>query len=353
MAENKEIVVALGMSGGIDSSAAASILLDSGYKVFGITAKMTQEYSRCCADIDIERAATLCVKLGIEHHIVDLCDDFKRNVIDDFMTSYIGGETPSPCVNCNQFIKFGTLLDAAVELGADKIATGHYVRVDDKGSKIELLRGVDRSKDQSYFLARLKREQLEKSIFPLGNMVKSEVVEYVDKHNLIARKSKESQELCFVIEGTHGDYIDLRSFETKGFGDVVTSDGVKVGEHKGIHHYTIGQRKGLGIAMGHPVYVVGIDAVNNRIIIGSRDKVMSSKMLVSDVNWLGCDPLPDIFDAVCQVRYQHKPAACTVSVQENGSFDVEFSEPQFAITPGQLAVFYDGDIVLGGGWIRK
>ncbi len=352
MTNNKKIVVALGMSGGVDSSAAASILLDSGYTVFGITARMTQEYSRCCADVDIERAAKLCERLGIEHHIIDLCDDFKRDVIDYFMMSYIGGQTPSPCVNCNRYIKFGRLLDAAIELGADKIATGHYVRVDNDSGEVRLLRGVDRSKDQSYFLARLKREQLEKSLFPLGGMLKSEVVEYADKHELIARKSRESQELCFVIEGTHGDYIDLRSFETKGFGDVVTADGMKVGQHRGIHHYTIGQRKGLGIAMGYPVYVTAIDAGNNRIVIGPREDVMRADMLLSDINWISGKPMPDVFDAVCQVRYQHKPAECKVSLQADGIYKAEFTEPQFAITSGQLAVFYDGDMVIGGGWIK-
>ena len=353
MTNNNKIVVALGMSGGVDSSAAASILLDSGYTVFGITARMTQEYSRCCADVDIERAAKLCARLGIEHHIIDLCADFKRDVIDYFMTSYIGGQTPSPCVNCNRYIKFGTLLDAAIGLGADKIATGHYVRVVDEPGDVRLLRGIDRSKDQSYFLARLKAEQLEKSLFPLGGMLKSEVVKYANQHELIARKSRESQELCFVIEGTHGDYIDLRSFETKGFGDVVTADGVKVGEHKGIHHYTIGQRKGLGIAMGHPVYVTGINAENNQVVIGPREDVMSSDMLVSDINWISDKPMPDIFTATCQVRYQHKPAECKVALQADGTCKVEFKEPQFAVTPGQLAVFYDGDIVLGGGWIKQ
>lgn len=352
MANNRDIVVALGMSGGVDSSVAASILLDSSYTVFGVTARMTQEYSRCCADVDIERAAELCKKLGIEHHIVELCDEFKRNVIDYFMDSYIGGQTPSPCVNCNRYIKFGALLDAAVDLGADKIATGHYVRVEGGSGKVRLLRGIDISKDQSYFLARLKAEQLEKSIFPLGGMLKSEVVEYANRHELIARKSRESQELCFVIEGTHGDYIDLRSFETKGFGEVVTADGVKVGEHRGIHHYTIGQRKGLGIAMGYPVYVTGIDAANNRIVIGPREDVMRSNMLVADMNWISGEPLPDVFDAACQVRYQHRPAECKVAVQAGGVCKVEFREPQFAVTPGQLAVFYDGEIVIGGGWIK-
>ncbi len=351
MLNNKKTVVALGMSGGVDSSAAASILLDSGYTVFGITAKMTQEYSRCCADVDIVRAAKLCKRLGIEHHIVDLCDDFKHNVIEYFMESYIGGYTPSPCVKCNRYIKFGSLLDAAVELGADKIATGHYVRIDNSAEKVHLLRGVDRSKDQSYFLARLKAEQLEKSLFPLGGMLKSEVVEYAGRHELIARKSRESQELCFVTEGTHGSYIDLRSFETKGVGDVVTRDGEKVGEHKGVHHYTIGQRKGLGIAMGYPVYVVEIDADNNRVVIGPRNDVMCRNMWVSDINWISGGAMPDVFDAICQVRYQHKPAECKVFLQSDEICRVEFIEPQFAVTPGQLAVFYDGDFVLGGGWI--
>ncbi len=346
------IVVAMAMSGGVDSSAATLRLLDAGYKVFGITAGMTKEYSRCCADIDIVRAAEMCDKLGIPHHIVDLSEDFGSYVIDDFMDEYISGKTPSPCVKCNQYIKFGALADAAKQLGADKIATGHYARIMHDNKKIYLCRGKDRRKDQSYFLARLTKEQLDFSLFPLGDMLKPDVVKYAEEHKLSARKSRESQELCFVTEGTHGDYIDLRSFKTGGTGEIVTVDGKKVGEHHGIHHYTIGQRKGLGIAMGYPVYVTGIDKENNRIIIGERSEVMFKEMNVSGMMATGSDEeLPDTFSADCQIRYQHKPAECVVVKQSDGNYHVQFSQSQFAVTPGQLAVFYNGDKVFSSGWI--
>lgn len=347
------IVVAMAMSGGVDSSAATLKLLEEGYKVFGITAKMTREYSRCCADADIVRAAELCKKIGITHHIVDLSEDFQNYIINDFMDTYLAGQTPSPCVKCNQYIKFNALLSAAKELGADKIATGHYVCIEQEGDEIFLLRGKDRWKDQSYFLARLTKQQLLSSLFPLGDMLKSEVLEYADKHRLSARKSKESQELCFVTDGTHGDYIDLRSFKTRGAGDIVTVDGKKVGRHHGIHHYTVGQRKGLGIAMGYPVYVVGIDVEENRIIIGARDEVMSDKMRIRGMVATGSDKeLPASFSAYCQIRYQHKPAECELrQMPGKGNYTVQFKNPQFAATPGQLAVFYDGDRVLGSGWI--
>ena len=346
------IVVAMAMSGGVDSSVATLKLLESGYEVFGITARMTREYSRCCADADIERAAVMCDQLGIVHHIVDLSKEFGNYVIDGFMDEYISGKTPSPCIKCNQYIKFGALAGAARTLGADKIATGHYARVILDDGAIFLLRGKDCRKDQSYFLARLTRDQLMFSLFPLGDMLKQDVVRYAEQHKLSARKSRESQELCFVNDGTHGDYIDLRSFKTQGSGNVVTVDGKKVGVHRGIHHYTIGQRKGLGIALGYPVYVTGIDAENNRIIIGDRSAVMSGEMQVRDMVGAEIDtPLPDTFGADCQIRYQHKPAECIVTRQDNGSYYVRFTNLQFAVTPGQLAVFYDGDRVMCSGWI--
>jgi tRNA-specific 2-thiouridylase len=340
-------VVAVGMSGGVDSAVAAALLVEQGYRVFGVTAKMTQEYSRCCADEDICRAAKMCAQLGVEHHVIDVCDAFQSSVIDGFMESYLSGQTPSPCVTCNREIKFGALLTQAMELGAETLATGHYVRLSEGADGPRLRRGVDAGKDQSYFLARLGREQLRHTRFPLGELQKRQVSQLAADFDLEARKSRESQELCFVTQGTHGEWIDLRSFDTQGPGDIVDGDGNIIGQHRGIHHYTIGQRKGLGVAVGRPVYVIAIDAEQNRIVLGEREQTLRRSFRLRDVSWSGDRP-----DALlCQVRYNHRAAPCTISSEEGDTLSGEFAEPQFAITPGQLAVFYDDDCVVGSGWI--
>jgi tRNA-specific 2-thiouridylase len=347
----KQGIVAIAMSGGVDSAVTAALLVEQGYHAFGITAKMTQEYSRCCADEDIRRAASMCAQLGIEHHVVDVCESFQSEVIDSFMASYLSGETPSPCVICNREIKFGVLLEHARELGADRLATGHYVQTREQGEHVKLLRGVDAKKDQSYFLARLTQDQLRHSLFPLGGLHKREVSQMAADFSLEARKSRESQELCFVTEGTHGEWIDLRSFETQGAGDVVDTEGNVLGQHRGIHHYTIGQRKGLGIAVGHPIFITKIDAEHNRIVVGERDQAVGCDVRLQDVLWSAAAPPPDA-RLMCQIRYNHRAAPCSVACQDGERLAVTFDEPQFAITPGQLTVLYDDDCVVGSGWIK-
>lgn len=342
--------VAVGMSGGVDSSVAAALLVEAGYDVIGITAIMCGEVSRCCSAEDVERAREVSTRLGIAHHVVDVGRDFEERVIQRFVESYVSGRTPSPCVVCNETIKFGVLREEAMSLGANRIATGHYARVLDNEGRTHLVRGVDPAKDQSYFLARLGPEQLASALFPLGEMVKSDVSALAVEKQLVARKSKESQELCFVESGTHGDWIDLRVFDSPSPGPIVTTSGEQVGEHRGVHHYTIGQRKGLGIALGHPVYVTGIDAATKTITVGERSDVMSDQMTVEDVRWNCGSPPQD--NLCCQVRYNHKAAECRVASGSDATCRVVFSEPQFALTSGQLAVFYVGDAVVGSGWIR-
>ena len=342
--------VAVGMSGGVDSSVALALLREQGLNVFGVTARMTVEYSRCCATDDVERARAQCEEIGVPHHVVDVCETFKEQVIDSFMTEYLQGRTPSPCVLCNQTVKFGELLDRALELGADRLATGHYARL---GPGPVLMRGRDPAKDQSYFLAHLTAAQLGRTLFPLGEMTKPEVQAYAARHGVAARNSKESQELCFVTEGTHGEYIDLRSFATQGAGEIVTADGTVVGQHRGIHHYTIGQRKGLGIALGHPVYVIRLDAARNQVVVGEVADAQGQRMTVSGVHWIG-GHWPDAAQGcACQVRYKHTPAPCAVENLGQGRMGVQFAEAQFALTPGQLAVIYRGEQVLGCGWIES
>lgn len=345
-------VVAAAMSGGVDSAVVAALLVDRGINVFGITARMTREYSQCCAADDVVRAADMCRQLGIEHHVVDVCAEFDAGVIEPFVDSYIGGETPSPCVRCNQFIKFGVLLERARELGAESIATGHYVRCQEYNGQPALLRGVDPVKDQSYFLARLSKGQLQSAVFPLGELRKSEVVQLAEKFGLkVARGSRESQDLCFVIDSTHGEWIDLRSFAARGAGDIVDCGGNVVGRHRGIHHYTVGQRKGLGVALGYPVYVVELDVGANRVVVGPREHVMSRQFVVRDMRWDVA--APQNHELTCRVRYNHREALCSVCALDGGLWQVKFDEEQFAITPGQLAVFYAGERLAGSGWILK
>jgi len=245
---------------GVDSSVAAALLQEQGHEVIGVTALLCGGASRCCSDEDVSRAREVAAQLGIPHHTLDLGAAFEQVIVAPFIAEYLAGRTPSPCPRCNRLIKFGLLLEQSLSLGADCLATGHYARVtqDDRGW--HLRRGLDPRKDQSYFLSLLTQAQLARSVFPLGGMQKAEVVRIARQRNLAARRSKESQELCFVEEGGHGAWIDVRSFDTRGPGDIVDMAGRKVGEHRGIHYYTIGQRRGLGVAAGTPVYVVALDA---------------------------------------------------------------------------------------------
>lgn len=346
----RDSVIAVAMSGGVDSAVTAAMLVRQGYRVFGLTAKMTREYSRCCADEDITRAAAMCEQLGIDHRVVDVCDAFQADVIDNFMTSYLNGETPSPCVVCNRTIKFGVLLERALGLGAHALATGHYVRYVERDGVPHLKRGADARKDQSYFLARLGPETLRRALFPLGDMQKRAVSALAAEFALEARKSRESQELCFVTEGTHGEWIDLRHLQAPGEGDIVDTSGQVLGQHRGVHHYTIGQRKGLGLALGYPVYVIAIEAHRNRVVVGEREAAMGREVSLRDVWWVTGAP-PASASLLCQVRYNHRPARGVVTALPECRGRVVFETPQFAITPGQLVVFYDDDVVVGSGWI--
>jgi len=346
--------VAVGMSGGVDSSVAAAILKSEGRRVMGITAIMTHGPSRCCSDEDVLAAQRVAEQLGIPHATVDIHAEFQSEIVDYFVAEYSSGRTPSPCVKCNARIKFGVLARKACELGAATIATGHYARIDQSAEdgRFRLLRGTDNAKDQSYFLARLIQDQLAAALLPLGGMTKREVSNRAAELELVSRKSKESQELCFIAEGSHGNWIDVRNLNAPGTGDIVDTSGKRLAEHKGIHHYTIGQRKGLGIAVGTPVHVTRIDPVGNLVVVGPREEAMKSNARVAGVTWIGGTPPPMPLRALTQIRYNHKPVLSSIGPADGDCSEVNFDEPQFAVTPGQLAVFYDGDEVLGAGWIQ-
>ena len=340
--------VAVAMSGGVDSAAALYLAKQSAGKVFGITAIMTQEESRCCSSEEIESAARVAKALGVEHHVVEVKSNFKRDVIDYFCSEYLAGRTPSPCVMCNRHIKFGELLEKARELGADRLATGHYARVSD-GS---LYRGVDASKDQSYFLAMLKQDQVDAACFPVGDMTKPDVRKIVADAGLPVRSKGESQEVCFVMEGTHGNWIDVRTLSTPGPGNIVDMSGKVLGRHAGIHHYTIGQRRGLGVASTQRLFVTRIDKDRNEVVLGCREDAMGSSMTVDALSWTKGSASAESFKCESQIRYAQDPAECLMKI-DGTQAQVDFSEPQFGIAPGQLAAFFDGDLLLGGGWIEK
>ncbi len=346
--------MAVGMSGGVDSAVAAALLVEAGWKVIGLTAIMTRERSRCCSDESVETARAVCAQLGVPHELVDVHALFESRIIGSFIAEYLAGRTPSPCALCNPLIKFGLLMDRAAQVGASCVATGHYARtVAGADGSAHLLRGVDPRKDQSYFLALLSQDQMRRSLFPLGGMTKREVSRIAADKNLAAHKSQESQEVCFVPDGDHGSWIDLRSFDTRGPGDIVNAHGVKIGVHHGIHRYTVGQRRGVGVATGSPVYVCGIDAAANRVIVGPREAALSPGMTVGGVCWISGHAPGREFESACQIRYNHAPEPCAVTLSPAGRAQVRFAEPQFAVAPGQLAVFYAGDEVLGGGWIEE
>lgn len=365
--------IAVAMSGGVDSSTAASILVDKGYEVVGFsmqlwnqrrnTPKEESKFGRCCSLDDLYDARRVASQLGISYYVINYEQDFVRSVIRPFIESYVSGLTPSPCVLCNTHLKFDRLLALAQQINADKVATGHYARVafDPVRRRFLLRKGMDPDKDQSYFLFELKQWQLSRTLFPLGDIPKSEVRRIAKEKKLPVAEKPESQEICFVSTKNYSDFIeehyqDIVPISTpKGFssGDVVTKDGKVVGTHKGIVRYTIGQRRGLGIASGEPLYVIGIDSGSNKIVVGSDSELYKSRLIAQRVNWIALDSLEHPIEAKAKIRSRHEETPVTVYPLEGTSVRVEFAQPQRAITPGQAVVFYQDDLVVGGGWIHS
>ena len=344
--------VFVGMSGGIDSSVAAFLLREKGYEVVGITLKLIDEASRCCDDDDILRAKKICYKLGIKHYILNLKKEFKNKIIDYFIESYLKGETPNPCVICNEEIKFYALYKKMKEFDFDYIATGHYAIIEKSKKEYILKKGKDKSKTQEYFLARIKKEYLPYILFPLGKLTKENVKKTAKENNLdIARN--ESQEVCFLKDKeTPYEFIKktrkIQDVKTELF----TKNGIKIKDLEFPYYkYTIGQRKGLGVGGGPPLYVIDIDAKNKKVIAGTGNDVYRKSFYVTELNFL-TDINKKEFEAEVKIRYLHKQDKASIKITDNKAI-VSFYKPQFAITPGQLAVFYKKDKVIGSGFIEK
>ncbi len=345
--------VVVGLSGGVDSSAAAALLHHQGYEVVGLTLWLMKGKGQCCSDGMVD-AARLCEELEIPHHVVDSRAVFEKYIVDYVVSGYGAGITPLPCSQCNKAVKFGPMLDyAKTELGIDQIATGHYARIahDPATGRYQLLRAVDRTKDQSYFLYDLPQAVLAHVLFPLGEQTKVETRRVAAEFGLHTAEKPESQDLCLIeAHGSMQTFLD--QYLAPQEGDIVDRSGQVLGRHNGIHHYTIGQRKGIGIAADRPLYVIGIDAGRNQVVVGDRTDAQNPECTVQSVNWVAIDAPTAPIRAQVQIRYRSPEVPATVIPLGDGRVRVVFDEPQFSITPGQAAVWYDGDVVLGGGLIE-
>ncbi|MBI5483186.1 MAG: tRNA 2-thiouridine(34) synthase MnmA [Deltaproteobacteria bacterium] len=343
--------IAVAMSGGVDSSVTAALLKQQGHDVFGITMRLFAPRSTGVGSA-VYDAAVVAGHLDIPHHVADFEQEFRRLIIGDFIDEYNCGHTPNPCVHCNRHIKFGLLLDKALELGADLLATGHYVRktVDPDGI-CHLRTACNIRKDQSYFLYTLTQQQLKQLIFPLGEMEsKDEVRRLARECGLPVSEKSDSQEICFIPNDDYVAFLEASGAVAGDEGDIVHIDGRIVGRHHGTHRYTIGQRRGLGIAWSEPLYVTSIDAALNQIIVGEQQHVFATGLMAEGVSWIVA-PEEDEFAGTCKIRYRHQPVGCRVQLLADGNCEVRFDKPQKAVTPGQALVFYQGDQVLGGGRI--
>lgn len=370
-AETQRGLIAIAMSGGVDSSTVAAVLREQGHPIVGLTMQLWNQrrlpelqgdgpqQHRCCSLDDVYDAKRVAQHLNFPHYVVNFEQQFERRVVRPFVDEYLAGRTPIACTRCNTDVKFEPLLRMACQIGAERLATGHYARVrkNEQTGRWELLRARDDSKDQSYFLWGLSQEQLSRSEFPLGELTKEEVRALARRTNLPVAEKPESMELCFVPSGNYVQFIqayvkDAGISLSRNEGEIVTEDGAVIGHHNGVHNFTIGQRKGLGFAAGRPIYVLSIDPVKNRVVVGDDHALRSMAFEVEEVNWVSIEKPAQPIRAAVKIRHKHEPAPATLQAAGDSRAQIIFDAPQRAITPGQSAVFYDGDRVLGGAWIR-
>lgn len=357
MAENKKVMI--GMSGGVDSSVAAFLLQKESLEVIGATMKLYNNEDidfvsekTCCSLDDVLDAKSVCARLGIRHYTLNMTDDFKKEVIERFISAYQNGFTPNPCIDCNRYMKFSKMLHKAQELDIDYVATGHYARIEKQCDRYILKKAVDLSKDQSYVLYSLTQEQLKVTKFPLGNYTKQQVREIAEENGFVNARKHESQDICFVPDGDYSKFIEYYTGKTYPCGDFVDMNGKRLGEHKGIIRYTIGQRRGLGLALPASMYVVEKDVDNNKVILGFNDDLFKKEVNVKNISFTACDGLDKPERLCAKIRYNQKEQPATVTQTDENHFTIVFDEPQRAITKGQAAVLYDGDTVVGGGTIE-
>jgi tRNA-specific 2-thiouridylase len=346
------------MSGGVDSSVAAALLAEQGHDVIGLSMQLydqrggEQSWGSCCTLDDLHDARRVASVVGFPHYIVNFERQFRETVIANFVQEYSSGRTPLPCAHCNSDLKFSTLLERARGLGAEHVATGHYARVEhDVNGRWLLKRSADPEKDQSYFLFSLTQDQLARAMFPVGALAKSEVRTQAHRLGLPVAEKPDSQEICFIPDGDYATFVERNEPAVARAGAIVDEHGHQLGTHGGIHRFTIGQRKGLGIASTIPLYVLRVDRDAGDVMVGPRSALERARLLASSVNWIAIDAPAIPVRVTAQIRHRHKPAAGVVVALPHGRAEMMFDEPQTAITPGQAVVFYDGDTVVGGGWI--
>lgn len=356
--EKKTVVV--GMSGGVDSSVAAYLLKEQGYNVIGVTMQIWQDEDRrlqeenggCCGLSAVDDARRVANDLEVPYYVMNFKDEFKKNVIDYFINEYLHGKTPNPCIACNRYVKWESLLKRSLDIGADYIATGHYARVERLvNGRYAIKNSATANKDQTYALYNLTQEQLKHTLMPVGEYTKDEIRVIAEKIQLRVANKPDSQDICFVPDGDYASFIRNASDVVIPTGNFVTSDGTVLGPHRGITHYTVGQRKGLGLALGYPAFVLEIRPDTNEVVVGAKEESMSYTLRANHLNFMTVDDLLDTKRVLAKIRYNHRGTWCKIEKVGNDEVLCTFDEPQRAITPGQAVVFYDGEYVLGGGTI--
>ena len=347
------------MSGGVDSSVAAALLAEAGHEVIGLSMQLYDQrngesgYGSCCSLDDLHDAGRVARRLDIPHYIVNFEREFQRTVVSNFVNEYVAGRTPIPCAHCNSDMKFATLLDRSIAYGAEVVATGHYARIgiEAETGRYVLRRGLDAAKDQTYFLFSLTQEQLSRASFPVGGLSKDAVRDVARRLGLPVAEKPDSQEICFVPDGDYAAFIERKTGDLDSGGAIVSRTGEVLGLHGGVHRFTVGQRKGLGIAAAEPMYVLQLRPADKTVVVGPRPELERTSLTASQVNWIAGTPPAEPLRVTAQIRHRHQPAAGTVCALDRNRASLQFDAPVMAITPGQAVVFYLDEVVIGGGWI--